>query len=101
MRHFILAGALALACLQPAVAQDACKPLQMLGSAALDIAGDSVIVNVTINGKPAKLLLAPLHNLTAWRQSLITFDPVQWDFDRYIDLHIEIFLRGITKGAEE
>jgi AcrR family transcriptional regulator len=49
----------------------------------------------------AKLLLAPLHNLTAWRQSLITFDPVKWDFDRYMDLHIEIFLRGITKGAEE
>jgi hypothetical protein len=59
MRHFILAGVLALACLQPALAQDACKPLQMLGSAGLDIAGDSVIVNVTINGKPAKLLLAP------------------------------------------
>lgn len=49
----------------------------------------------------AKLLLAPLHNLTAWRQSLITFDPVKWDFDRYMDLHIEIFIRGITKGAEE
>jgi AcrR family transcriptional regulator len=49
----------------------------------------------------AKLLLAPLHNLTTWRQSLMAFDPVQWDFDRYMDLHIEMFLRGLAKGAED
>ncbi len=57
MRHFILAGALALACLQPALAQD-CKPLQMLGSADLDVVnGAAAIVHVTINGKPAKMML--------------------------------------------
>jgi AcrR family transcriptional regulator len=51
--------------------------------------------------KAAKLLLAPLHNLTTWRQSLMAFDPAQWDFDKYLDLHIDIFLRGIAKGAED
>ena len=35
MRHFILAGALALACLRPALADDTCKPLQMVTSVPL------------------------------------------------------------------
>ena len=49
----------------------------------------------------AKLLLAPLHNLTTWRQSLMSFDPVKWDFEKYLDLHIDIFLRGLAKESEE
>jgi AcrR family transcriptional regulator len=49
----------------------------------------------------AKLLLAPLHNLTTWQQSLMAFDPVQWDFDRYVELHIEIFLRGLAKDPDQ
>lgn len=49
----------------------------------------------------AKLALAPLHNLAAYRQSLLPFDSDAWDFDAYLDLHIEIFLRGIARGAEE
>jgi AcrR family transcriptional regulator len=48
----------------------------------------------------SKLLLAPLHNLTTWRQSLMAFDPVQWDFDQYVELHIEIFLRGLAKNPD-
>jgi hypothetical protein len=49
----------------------------------------------------AKLVLAPLHNLTTWRQSLMSFDPVKWDFEKYMDLHIDIFLRGLAKESEE
>jgi AcrR family transcriptional regulator len=48
----------------------------------------------------SKLLLAPLHNLTTWRQSLMAFDPVQWDFDQYVELHIEIFLRGLARNPD-
>jgi AcrR family transcriptional regulator len=51
--------------------------------------------------RAAKLLMAPLHNLTTWRQSLMAFDPVEWDFEKYLDLHIEMFLRGLAKGAED
>ena len=49
----------------------------------------------------AKLVLAPLHNLTTWRQSLMSFDPVKWDFEKYMDLHIDIFLRGLAKESGE
>lgn len=66
MRYSIIGGALALlsVCIQPALSAEDCKPLRMLGSADLDIAGDNTIVNVTINGKPAKLLLATNGGIT-------------------------------------
>jgi hypothetical protein len=69
MRHFILAGAFALACLQAIIgtqarAQD-CKPLKMLGSAEMEVVdGVGTVVHVTINGKPAKLMLGTASGTT-------------------------------------
>jgi predicted aspartyl protease len=65
MRHFILAGALALACLRPALAQD-CKPLQMLGSAKLEVSDSGVFIDVTVNGKPAKMRLSTAGGVTSF-----------------------------------
>lgn len=57
-----------LACLGagPAMAADTCKPLRMVGSVNLDIDDGNVLANVTVNGKPAKLLLSTAGGVTSF-----------------------------------
>lgn len=68
MRHSHLWGAIALVCVcvQPALAADDCKPLQMLGSVNLDIQNGYVYANLAVNGKPAKFVLSTTGGITSF-----------------------------------
>jgi AcrR family transcriptional regulator len=49
----------------------------------------------------ARLALAPLVQASIYRRSMLQFDPQGWDMERYVKLHIDIFLRGIAKEPED
>jgi AcrR family transcriptional regulator len=44
----------------------------------------------------ARLAIAPLAHATAYLRSLAAYDPDPIDIQRYLNLHIDIFLRGIA-----
>jgi AcrR family transcriptional regulator len=48
----------------------------------------------------ARLVLAPLVQSAAYRHSMLAFDPDELDMEKYLDLHLDIFLRGIAKEPE-
>ena len=66
MRHFILAGALALACLRPALADDTCKPLQMVTSVPLEMDGGEPVAPITVNGQPSKAIISTGAGITGF-----------------------------------
>lgn len=48
----------------------------------------------------ARLAIAPLVHASIYQRSLLPFDPVGWDMERYLELHIDLFLRGLAKVPE-
>jgi TetR/AcrR family transcriptional regulator len=48
----------------------------------------------------ARLAIAPLVHASIYQRSLLPFDPDGWDMERYLELHIELFLRGVAKEPE-
>lgn len=48
----------------------------------------------------ARLAIAPLVHASIYQRSLLPFDPEGWDMERYLELHIDLFLRGLAKEPE-
>jgi hypothetical protein len=48
----------------------------------------------------ARLAIAPLVHASIYQRSLLPFDPERWDMERYLELHIDLFLRGLAKEPE-
>src|SRR5215218_9717527 len=48
----------------------------------------------------ARLAIAPLVHASIYQRSLLPFDPQGWDMERYLELHIDLFLRGLAKEPE-
>lgn len=48
----------------------------------------------------ARLALAPLVHASIAKRSMLQYDPQGWDMDRYLKLHIDLFLRGLAKEPE-
>jgi AcrR family transcriptional regulator len=48
----------------------------------------------------ARLAIAPLVQASIYKRSMIQHDPDGWDMDRYLNLHIDLFLRGLAKEPE-
>lgn len=48
----------------------------------------------------ARLVLAPLVQSASYQHSMLAFDPDRLDMQKYLDLHMDIFLRGIAKEPE-
>jgi AcrR family transcriptional regulator len=48
----------------------------------------------------ARLAIAPLVHASIYQRSLLPFDPEGWDTERYLELHIDLFLRGLAKEPE-
>jgi AcrR family transcriptional regulator len=49
----------------------------------------------------ARLAVAPLVHASIYQRSMLPYDNEPWDMDRYLDLHIELFLRGLAKDPEK
>lgn len=47
-----------------------------------------------------RLALGSLTGALTYRHSLLPYDSEPWDFGRYVELHIDIFLRGIAKNTD-
>jgi AcrR family transcriptional regulator len=45
----------------------------------------------------ARLALAPLVQASIYKRSMIQHDPDGWDMERYLKLHMDLFLRGIAR----
>lgn len=45
-----------------------------------------------------RLAVAPLLAAAIYRHSLLPCDSEPWDFQKYLDLHVEFFLRGIARA---
>ncbi|HEX8903884.1 MAG TPA: TetR/AcrR family transcriptional regulator [Longimicrobiaceae bacterium] len=48
----------------------------------------------------ARLAIAPLVQASIYKRSMIQFDPDGWDMERYLNLHMDLFLRGLAKETE-
>jgi len=48
----------------------------------------------------ARLAIAPLVHVSIYKRSMFPFDPEGCDVESYVNLHIDIFLRGIAKVPE-
>jgi hypothetical protein len=48
----------------------------------------------------ARLAIAPLVHVSIYKRSMFQFDPEGCEMDRYVNSHIDIFLRGIAKEPE-
>jgi AcrR family transcriptional regulator len=48
----------------------------------------------------ARLAIAPLVQASIYQRSLQAFDPDGWDMEQYLELHIDLFLRGVAKEPE-
>lgn len=48
----------------------------------------------------ARLAIAPLVHASIYQRSLMAFDPDGWDMERYLEIHIDLFLRGLAKDPE-
>ena len=48
----------------------------------------------------ARLVIAPLVHASIYQRSLLAFDPDGWDMERYLELHIDLFLRGLAREPE-
>jgi TetR/AcrR family transcriptional regulator len=48
----------------------------------------------------AWLAIAPLVHAAIYQRSLLPFDPDGWEMERYLELHIDLFLRGLAKEPE-
>jgi AcrR family transcriptional regulator len=48
-----------------------------------------------------RLAVAPLLNAALYKHSLLRFDDQPFDFESYINLHIEFFLRAIAKETDK
>jgi AcrR family transcriptional regulator len=60
-------------------------------------AGEFRAVPVT---EAARLAIAPLANASIYKRSMLQHDPDGWDMDRYLQLHMDLFLRGLAKEPE-
>ncbi|HEX6749121.1 MAG TPA: TetR/AcrR family transcriptional regulator [Longimicrobium sp.] len=49
----------------------------------------------------ARLAIAPLVQASIYKRSMIQYDPDGWDMERYLQLHMDIFLRGLAKDPED
>ncbi|HET7232086.1 MAG TPA: TetR/AcrR family transcriptional regulator [Longimicrobium sp.] len=49
----------------------------------------------------ARLAIAPLVHVSIYKRSMFPFDPEGCDMERYVNLHIDIFLRGIAREPEK
>lgn len=49
----------------------------------------------------ARLAIAPLVHVSIYKRSMFQFDPEGCDMERYVNLHIDIFLRGIAREPEK
>lgn len=49
----------------------------------------------------ARLAIAPLVHASIYKRSMQQYDPETWDMDRFLNLHIDIFLRGIAGEPEK
>jgi AcrR family transcriptional regulator len=45
----------------------------------------------------ARLAIAPLVHASIYQRSLLQYDREGWEMDRFLALHIELFLRGLAK----
>jgi AcrR family transcriptional regulator len=48
----------------------------------------------------ARLAIAPMVHASIYQRSLLAFDPDGWDMERYLEIHIDLFLRGLAKEPE-
>jgi TetR/AcrR family transcriptional regulator len=48
----------------------------------------------------ARLAIAPLVHASIYQRSLLAFDPDGWDMERYLEIHIDFFLRALAKDPE-
>lgn len=48
----------------------------------------------------ARLAIAPLVHASIYQRSMLQYDPHGWDMERYVQLHIDLFLRGLAKEPE-
>jgi len=48
-----------------------------------------------------RLALGTLTGALSYKHSLLPYDSQSWDFERYLELHIDIFLRGIAKITDK
>ena len=48
----------------------------------------------------ARLGIAPLVQASIYQRSLQAYDPDGWELERYLELHIDLFLRGLAKDPE-
>lgn len=60
-------------------------------------AGEFRPVHVT---DAARLAIAPLANASIYKRSMMQHDPDGWDMDRYLKLHMDLFLRGLAKEPD-
>ncbi|HET7462820.1 MAG TPA: TetR/AcrR family transcriptional regulator [Longimicrobium sp.] len=49
----------------------------------------------------ARLAIGPLVHVAIYKRSMLQYDPQGWDMEKYLDLHIDIFLRGIAREPEK
>lgn len=49
----------------------------------------------------ARLAIGPLVHASIYKRSMQQYDPDTWDMERFLNLHIDIFLRGIAKDSEK
>lgn len=49
----------------------------------------------------ARLIIGPLVHLAIYKRSMLQYDPQGWDMEKYLDLHIDIYLRGIAREPEK
>jgi AcrR family transcriptional regulator len=47
----------------------------------------------------ARLAVAPLVHASIYQRSMLPFDTQPWDMERYLNLHIDLFLRGLAKDT--
>lgn len=49
----------------------------------------------------ARLVIAPMASASLYQRSMAAFDPVPWDMDTFLELHIDMILRGLAKETED
>lgn len=48
----------------------------------------------------ARLAIAPLVHASMYTRSFLPYDPAGWDMEAYLNLHVDLFLRGIARDAD-
>ena len=45
----------------------------------------------------ARMAIAPLVHASVYQRSMLAFDPEPWEMESFLNLHIDMFLRGLAK----